>query len=65
MNAITRQNRFRCGHFSGAGPGSSTSAARLQVIHDLVRSGDYHVPATAIAERMIEQMLLVDRRRSS
>jgi anti-sigma28 factor (negative regulator of flagellin synthesis) len=35
--------------------------ARLQVIHDLIRSGDYHVPATAIADRMIEQMI-VDKR---
>jgi anti-sigma28 factor (negative regulator of flagellin synthesis) len=65
MNAITRQNRFQTGLFVGGGPGYSASAARLQVIHELVRSGDYHVPATAIADRMIEQMVMIDRRQAS
>ena len=37
--------------------------ARLQAIHDLIRSGDYHVPASAIADRMIEQMIFYRRRR--
>ena len=39
------------------------SSARLQAIHDLIRSGDYHVPATAIADRMIERMIADKRRR--
>ena len=34
-----------------------TMPARLQVIHDLIRSGDYQVPASAIADRMLEQMI--------
>jgi hypothetical protein len=62
MNPITRETRFRSGPVTGDGSTCSATPARLQVIHDLIRSGDYHVPATAIADRMIEQ-LLVDRRR--
>jgi hypothetical protein len=38
------------------------AAARLQAIHDLVRSGDYHVPAAVIADRMVEQMIAARRR---
>lgn len=34
--------------------------ARIRDIHDMVQSGSYHVPAAAIADRMIERML-VDR----
>jgi anti-sigma28 factor (negative regulator of flagellin synthesis) len=39
-------------------PGAS---ARLQAIHELVRTGEYHVPATAIADRMLER-IIVDKR---
>lgn len=36
---------------------SRTGSARLQTIHALVRSGSYHIPASAIADRMIERIL--------
>ncbi len=39
-------------------PAPSQTEARLQTIHELVRSGDYHVPAVAIAERMIERLMM-------
>jgi hypothetical protein len=29
----------------------------LRAIHELVRSGDYSVPATVIADRMIERLI--------
>jgi anti-sigma28 factor (negative regulator of flagellin synthesis) len=35
----------------------SEERARLQTIHDLIQSGSYHVPASAIADRMIERLL--------
>lgn len=38
-------------------------AARLRAIHDLIRSGDYNVPAAAIADRMVERMIAGKRRR--
>jgi anti-sigma28 factor (negative regulator of flagellin synthesis) len=66
MNPITRENRFRStSPVTGTGPACSPHPARLQAIHDLIRSGDYHVPATAIADRMVEQMLSTRRRRVS
>ncbi len=61
MNAVARNNRFSTSLGSEAGRAGAASA-RLQAIHDLVRSGDYHVPAAAIADRMIERMI-ADRRR--
>lgn len=33
----------------------------IEAIHRLIQSGDYHVPASAIAERMIER-IFVDKR---
>ena len=63
MNAITRESQFRSGPVSGAGAGCPATQARLQAIHRLVRSGDYHVPAAAIADRMVEQMLAKQRGR--
>lgn len=41
------------GHRGSAGPD-----VRLQTIHDLVSSGDYHVPAAAIADRIIERIIV-------
>ena len=41
--------------------GSAAPSTRLHAIHELVRSGDYHVPAAAIADRIIER-IMVDRR---
>ena len=38
----------------------SGEPARIRTIHDMIQSGSYHVPAAAIADRMIERML-VDR----
>jgi anti-sigma28 factor (negative regulator of flagellin synthesis) len=51
-----RQDRAREG--SQTSPGGSE---RLQAIHELVSSGDYHVPASEIADRIIERMM-VDKR---
>lgn len=45
----------------GAAPVASEESAKLQTIHELVRSGDYHVPASAIADRIIERMILTKR----
>ena len=46
---------------STGAPALSGAAARLRAIHDLVGSGDYHVPAALIADRMIEQMMTEKR----
>ncbi|NLE10212.1 MAG: hypothetical protein GX630_01795 [Actinobacteria bacterium] len=43
-------------------PSGQEPGARLRAIHDLIRSGDYNVPAAAIADRMVERMI-ADRRR--
>jgi anti-sigma28 factor (negative regulator of flagellin synthesis) len=61
MNPSTRQSHFRDAQAGEGNATLSTPIARLQVIHDLIRSGDYHVPATAIADRMIEQMMVEKR----
>ena len=37
----------------------------LDTIHELVQSGDYHVPAHAIADRMIERLIVDKRGRNS
>jgi hypothetical protein len=65
MNAVARQNRFRSGSIAGSSLVFPTTPARLQAIHDLVRSNNYHVPATAIADRMIEEMFVDRRSRTS
>ncbi len=64
MNANIRQSQFPCASGPARSQVGPPAAARLQAIHDLIRSGDYHVPATAIAERMIEQLLAGKRRRA-
>jgi anti-sigma28 factor (negative regulator of flagellin synthesis) len=65
MNPIVTENRFRSAQSGAEGPGGQMTPARLQVIHDLIRTGDYHVPATAIADRMFEHMLFCRRRRET
>ena len=62
MNSVAHENRGIYDVGSGAGI-SSAPTARLRAIHDLIRSGDYHVPAMAIADRMVERML-AERRAS-
>lgn len=66
INMITtpRDSRFSHTLSEGGGASGQESAARLQAIHDLIRSGDYHVPATAIADRMIERMIAGRRGRA-
>lgn len=64
MGTSDKDNRFSSQVAAGRCGGDQTSAARLQAIHDLIRSGDYHVPATAIADRMIERMIADRRRRA-
>lgn len=63
MNASARNNRFSTSLGSEAGRAGAAPSARLRAIHDLVRSGDYHVPAAAVADRMIERMIADSRRR--
>jgi len=46
-----------------AAVGPPVTASRLQAIHELVRRGDYHVPATVIAECMIDRMMTEKRGR--
>jgi anti-sigma28 factor (negative regulator of flagellin synthesis) len=58
MNTIASDNRFLNGRRPEDG---RAGAARLQAIHDLIRSGDYHVPAAAIANRIIERMIAEKR----
>jgi hypothetical protein len=65
MNPITRENRFRSGPVMGESAACTATPSRLQVIHDLIRSGDYHVPAAAIADCMIEQMIFARRGREA
>jgi anti-sigma28 factor (negative regulator of flagellin synthesis) len=57
VDPTTRHNLSRHSPSVAVGAASQPMPARLQVIHDLIRSGDYHVPATVIADRMIEQMI--------
>lgn len=42
-------------------PTTCDGSARLQTIHELVRSGDYHIPASAIADRIVERMMVSKR----
>lgn len=63
MGTTSRDNRCSSGLSQRSlGPGQDTPA-RLQAIHELIRSGDYHVPASAIADRMVERMIAGRRRR--
>lgn len=61
MSTGPSDNTQASGISSVEGDGSREPVARLQAIHDLIRSGRYYVPASAIADRMIERML-ADRR---
>ncbi len=63
MNTAARENRFPSDLGSSSGNTGSVPAARLQAIHELIRSGNYHVPATAIADRMVELMIAGKQRR--
>jgi anti-sigma28 factor (negative regulator of flagellin synthesis) len=65
MNPMFMENHFRSAQSGSEGLGGQGMPARLQVIHDLIRSGDYHVSASAIADRMIEQMLVCRGRREA
>ena len=62
MGTTTRDNHCSYELPARSAPSGQDSSARLQAIHELIRSGDYHVPATAIADRMVERMI-ADRRR--
>ena len=57
MNTAACEAYGRCDINVTSGAGTTASSARLQAIHDLIRSGDYHVPAAVIADRMVERML--------
>lgn len=64
MNSTTTNDRFTSGPVSGTGAATPRAAERLRAIHDLIRSGHYHVPATAIADRMIERLVANRRERT-
>jgi anti-sigma28 factor (negative regulator of flagellin synthesis) len=64
MSTSAKDNRFSSSLSAGNTAAGSNAPARLQAIHDLIRSGDYHVPANAIADRMIERMIADKRRRT-
>jgi len=64
MNLIPRQPNPRSTVAAEDAADVGTMNARLRLIHDRIRSGDYHVPATAIADRMVEQMISQRRQRS-
>jgi hypothetical protein len=61
MNTLGREDHPPNRQYS---MGNRTGAARLQAIHDLVRSGDYHIPAAVIADRIVERMI-AERRGST
>jgi hypothetical protein len=65
MNPRSRQSHPQQGLAESGGSVSSSTPARLQVIHHLVRSGDYHVPAIAIADRMIEHLMIAKQESES
>ncbi len=52
---------------SGRGPESGkvrpAASARLKTIHDLIRAGDYNIPATAIADCILENLMFHKLRR--
>ena len=64
MNLIARQPNPRSRLAADSEADAGAMSARLRLIHDRIRSGDYHVPATAIADRMVEQMIIQRRERS-
>jgi hypothetical protein len=61
VDATVRETPLQNGVGAAGGPALPAAAARLQAIHDLVHSGDYHVPAAVIADRMIERMMAEKR----
>jgi len=65
MNPISRQSHPRQGDTESGGVESTPTPARLQAIHRLVRSGDYQVPAMAIADCMIEQLIIAKQEHDS
>jgi anti-sigma28 factor (negative regulator of flagellin synthesis) len=54
MDTPTRENHLFDRHRSA---GDRAGSARLQAIHDLIRSGDYHIPAEVIADRIVERII--------
>ena len=64
MGTTSRDNRFSYDLSSRTTPCLEDTSARLRAIHDLIRSGDYHIPATAIADRMVERMIAGKGRRT-
>jgi anti-sigma28 factor (negative regulator of flagellin synthesis) len=65
MNPSARHSQLHQGPPAESVSSPSTTHARLEVIHELIRSGDYHVPATAIADCMIERIMVDKRERKS
>jgi anti-sigma28 factor (negative regulator of flagellin synthesis) len=61
VNPVPNQADIHQDPPEGGGASSSLGPTRLQVIHNLVRSGDYHVSADEIADRMIEQLMIARR----
>ncbi len=62
MGTTSRDNRCSSDFSQRSVASGQDTPARLQAIHELIRSGGYHVPASAIADRMVERMI-ADRRR--
>ena len=65
MGSFSQQRRPHQAPAEGRPLSTSPMPTRLEVIHNLVHSGDYHVPAAAIADRMIEQLMIAKRERDS
>jgi anti-sigma28 factor (negative regulator of flagellin synthesis) len=57
MNTSINESPFPSDVGSTGGNAQSMPTARLQAIHDLIRTGNYHVPAAAVADRMVELMI--------
>ncbi|MBN1631756.1 MAG: flagellar biosynthesis anti-sigma factor FlgM [Thermoleophilia bacterium] len=63
MGTTSQDNRCSYDPSQRSTASGQDTAGRLQAIHELIRSGDYHVPASAIADRMVERMIAGRRRR--
>jgi anti-sigma28 factor (negative regulator of flagellin synthesis) len=61
LRQTTSDSNSPCNEAGETALRASGKPDRLQAIHELVRSGDYSIPASAIADRMIER-LIVDKR---
>jgi hypothetical protein len=63
MTATTSESYSSSNPVSGESAAGPPTAARLQTIHELVRTNGYDVPAMLVAERIVERAMVEKRDR--